>query len=107
MSLDVMLVDQKSEVIYEANITHNLGEMAKEALIYDALWRPENIRAIHAKHIIRLLEEGLHDLENEPSYFEQFNPKNGWGSYEVFVSFVEKYLNACKENPTAEIQISR
>ena len=32
---------------------------------------------------------------------------NGWGMYEHFVPFVEKYLEACKEYPDAVIEVSR
>ena len=39
--------------------------------------------------------------------YEKFNPKNGWGSYEGLVNFVDNYLNACYEYPSAEVKISR
>jgi hypothetical protein len=59
------------------------------------------------KKIIELLEKGLADLKERPEYFEQFNSSNGWGMYEHFVPFVEKYLEACKEYPDAIIEVSR
>ncbi len=120
MSLDVSLVRTKwvsydegkthtkeDEYVYDANITHNLGEMAGEAGIYKALWRPEEINKEKAEDIIELLEVGLSDLKARPEHFEQFNSPNGWGMYENFVPFVEKYLNACKEYPKSLIEISR
>jgi hypothetical protein len=33
----------RSNEVYSANITHNLGKMADEAGVYEALWRPEEI----------------------------------------------------------------
>lgn len=30
-----------------------------------------------------------------------------WGHYEGLVSFVERYLNACIENPEAIVKVSR
>ena len=120
MSLDVSLVRTKwvsydegkthtkeDEYVYAANITHNLGKMAGEAGIYEALWRPEEINKEKAGDIIELLEVGLADLKARPEHFEQFNSPNGWGMYEHFVPFVEKYLNACKEYPKYLIEISR
>ena len=95
------------EQMYEANITHNLGKMAVEAGIYKALWRPEEIEAVYAKDIIGKLKTGLGKLKKFPKYYEKFNSSNGWGMYEHFVPFVEKYLNACMENPEATIKISR
>jgi hypothetical protein len=96
MSLDVYLNDPtatyETDSLYWANITHNLGKMAGEAGIYKALWRPEEIEAKYAKDIIEIVEKGLADLKARPEYFEQFNSPNGWGMYEHFVPFVEKYL---------------
>jgi hypothetical protein len=93
--------------LYDANITHNLNKMADKAGIYDALWRPEEIGAKYAKDIIEIVEKGLADLKARPEYFEQFNSSNGWGMYEHFVPFVEKYLEACKKYPDSEILVSR
>jgi len=120
MSLDVYLTRPRwisydegkthirdDEEVYDANITHNLGSMAAEAGIYKALWRPEEIAKEKASDIIELLEIGLADLKARPEHFEKFNSSNGWGMYEHFVPFVEKYLNACKEYPESIIEISR
>jgi hypothetical protein len=32
---------EDSETVYSANITHNLGKMAEEAMLYNCLWRPD------------------------------------------------------------------
>jgi len=100
-------LEEKEECVYDANITHNLGEMADKAGIYYALWRPEEIGKTKASEIVELLEKGLTDLKSRPEYFEQFNSPNGWGMYEHFVPFVEKYLEACKEYPETDIYVSR
>ena len=105
MSLDVTLV-KDGEGVYEANITHNLGKMAVESGIYEALWHPEHIDAVHAEDIINLLEEGLELLKGDPAHYEMFNSPNGWGTYHNFVPWVERYLHACKENPDALIEVS-
>lgn len=111
MSLDVGLKDPTAtydvNYLYDANITHNLGEMAQEAGIYYALWRPEEISMTTAGDIIELLEKGLVDLKARPEFFEKFNSPNGWGTYEHFVPFVEKYLEACKRYPKAIINVWR
>jgi hypothetical protein len=140
MSLDVYLKRKKwvsydeakthteeNEEVYWANITHNLGKMADEAGIYEALWRPHRLREgynipegdynaeydsedrceIKAKELIDRLEKGLADLKERPEHFETFNSPNGWGMYKHFVPFVEKYLEACKEYPDAIIEVYR
>jgi hypothetical protein len=120
MSLDIYLTGKRyisydlgktftedNEIVYQANITHNLGLMASKANIYYALWRPEEIGKTKAGQIIKLLEKGLADLKARPDYFKRFNALNGWGLYEHFVPFVERYLEACKESPDAIIEVSR
>lgn len=98
---------EEDEYVYDANITHNLGDMARKTGIYEALWRPEDIDKTKAGEIIELLEDGLESLKKGPDYFKKFNSPNGWGTYENFVPFVEKYLDACKEYPSATIEVSR
>lgn len=115
-----------TEEVYDANITHNLGTMASEAGIYEALWRPYQLKPeyVHdddykvemafeesvttiASEIIPVLEKGLADLKARPEYFKTFDSPNGWGTYKHFVPFVEKYLNACKKYPDALVSVSR
>ena len=109
MSLDISLIDPTStydtEPLYEANITHNLNKMADNAGIYQALWRPEEINAVYAKDIIDIVEKGLNELNKNPSYFEQFNSPNGWGTYKHFVPFVANYLEALKKYPESKIEV--
>lgn len=119
MSLDVYLDRQRylsydkgqtyteeTEQVYWANITHNLIKMATQAGIFEVLWKPEEIGKIKASEIIEVLEKGLSDLKARPEYFEKFNASNGWGMYKHFVPFVEKYLEACKMYPDANISTS-
>lgn len=118
---------EQDEELYWANITHNLGTMANKAGIYEALWTPfrikdgykipewnnddehefENSQIIKAANIVPVIETGLANLKSRPEYFKKFNSENGWGLYEHFVPFVEKYLQACKEYPEAIVRVSR
>lgn len=140
MSLDVYLTRKRkstydngktfvdeTEEVFDANITHNLGQMAAEAGIYEACWRPHRLKPEYnipeddhkaewefesksetkAGEIVPLLEKGLADMIARPSHYEQFNASNGWGLYEHFVPWVAKYLEACKEYPDAIITVSR
>jgi hypothetical protein len=140
MGLSVNLVRQKwvsydegkthtveNEEVYWANTTHNLCGMADEAGIYEALWRPYQLRddfkefelyaddeydfeskcIIKASEIIDILEKGLADLKARPLHFEKFNSSNGWGMYHNFVPFVERYLDACKKNPECIVKVDR
>ena len=93
--------------VFGTNITHNLTTMADKAGIYKACWRPEEIGATKAKHIIKILEKGYEMMINAPGYFKQFDSENGWGTYEHFLPWVKEYIEACKEHPEARIYVSR
>jgi hypothetical protein len=81
--------------------------MADRAGMYLALWHPDRLTPNpKASDIIPIIEEGLADLKARPEYFEQFNNPNGWGLYEHFVPWVERYLEALKQYPTAYVRTS-
>jgi hypothetical protein len=140
MSLDVSLyrnylvsydegvtLEPRKEEVYSANITHNLGKMADEAGLYEALWRPhrlkpgydipeddhkaeweyEDANPVRAHEIIEIIEKGLADMKARPKHYEKFNSPNGWGMYEHFVPFIEKYLAALKEFPETQVVCDR
>jgi len=107
MSLDVHLTAIRPTEVYWANITHNLAPMAKEAGIYQHLWRPDEIGITKANQLIEPLQMGLGKLMSDPEHFKRLDSPNGWGTYLHFVPFVEKYLQACIDNPDADIRISR
>jgi len=98
--------NQTNEV-FEANITHNLTTMADAAGLYRPMWRPDEIGITKAEQLIAPLSDGLMALKDDPARFQKFNPENRWGSYDGLVSFVESYLRACQENPTARVSVSR
>lgn len=95
------------EMVYSANITHNLNKMAGDAGMYDHLWRPDEIGITKAAELVEPLRAGLALLKSDPSRFKKFNPENGWGTYEGLVAFVEKYLAACEKYPAAVVSVSR
>ena len=109
MSLDITLSynnDGNEIDVFDANITHNITKMAEVAGIYEALWHPEKINAKKAKDLIEILTFGLEKLKRKPDYFKESNSSNGWGTYKQFVPFVEEVLEACKQYPNADLNVS-
>lgn len=113
MSLDVDLTSPKcphcgnSSQHYSANITHNLGAMAREAGIYQHLWRPEEIGITKASQLIEPLQTGVALMKSDRPRFEKHNAANGWGTYVQFLPWIEKYLAACEANPDADVSVCR
>jgi hypothetical protein len=140
MSLDVSLIrkfhvsydngktlEERTELIYEANITHNLGEMAEKTGIYKAVWRPHRLKpdynildgnwdAEHeyekncitlAKEISSIISEGLKLMKSDPERFKKFDSPNGWGTYKDFIPWLEKYLEALENNPDSIVEVDR
>ena len=119
MSLDVYLnVDKwvsydnvnfqyQPEQVYSANITHNLNNMAHAARIYDAVWRPDENGYETAGQIIGVLSSGIEDMKANPEKFKALDSPNGWGKYQDFLPWLEKYLEACKQYPNAKIRVWR
>ena len=89
------------------NITHNLGKMAVEAGVYSKVWRPDECGITKASQMIAPLQTAIATMKADPLRFEQYNAENGWGTYNDFVPWLERYLEMCKLYPTATISVSR
>jgi hypothetical protein len=108
---------------YDFNITHNLTIMAKEAGIYEALWKPyklipysninnpedkqEENTIVLAKNIYSVIKTGLIILKNNPEHYKQFDNVNKWGTYDDFIIFINEYLEVLKNNPEYVIKVWR
>jgi hypothetical protein len=93
--------------LFSANVTHNLNEMAEAAGIYKYLWRPEEVGITTAADLVVPLTAGLNLLKSDPKRFKTFNPSNGWGSYDGFVPWLERYIEACSTYPDASVRANR
>jgi hypothetical protein len=99
--------DYEDATLSAFNITHNLNKMAEAVGLYEVLWRPEEIGITIASQMIEPLEKGIIDLEANPDKYKAYNPPNGWGNYEGFVSFCKSVLQKCREFPDAVVEASR
>lgn len=88
---------------WHGNITHNLAKMAEECCIgepgtlYDLLWRDEEPNDV--LDYINWLIWALTELKSSPDIYKQFNPSNGWGTYEQLVEFVRSFIHALIDMP--------
>lgn len=93
--------------VFSDNYTHNANKMASEAGIYEVVWRPDEVGITHAKQIVEKLEAGIKLMRDEPERFIALQPENGWGSYDSFLPWLERYLKACKAHPEALVSADR
>lgn len=107
MSLDVYLTDAEGHDVFSANITHNLGAMAKEAGIYMHLWRPDELGITRAGDLIEPVATGLALMASEPKRFKALDPTNKWGSWKAFVPWIAEYLEALRAWPESTVRTCR
>ena len=118
---DVPVETVENEDLWWRNITHNLREMASHCMSLDGqyslkalLWRDEfptkeefKTDDVHTKYVT-LLIECLQSLKKSPDYFKQYNPANGWGNYELLVSFLTDFIKALIDAPQGyEVRYSK
>lgn len=107
MSLDITLTNHCDycghDYSYSCNITHNLGQMAREAGIYDLLWNASG----KAGAMIKPLAKAIIDMEARPEYYRQFDAPNGWGIYDDFLPWLNEILQQCVDNPEAVITVDK
>jgi hypothetical protein len=106
MSLDIYLEEVQPCIVFEANITHNLGKIAVEAHIYRKLWRPKEARVKCAGQLIKPLERAIKMMKADPARFKRHDSPNGWGLYIHFLPWLEELLAACREHPDATVKAS-
>lgn len=98
---------EESETFYSANITHNLIPMAKEAGIYEMVWRPEENEIKKASQLIEPLKKAINEMTADAPRFEAHNSENGWGLYKHFFPWLKELLTACENYPNAIPRASR
>lgn len=110
---DVPVQIYENDEFWHGNITHNLKEMAEKCDIsedpsdpidlFDLLWGNKQLAEDTdmekvAEYTARLTK-CLFKLKVNPEYFKEFNPSNGWGDYELLVSFVTDFIEALLSMP--------
>lgn len=106
MSLDVTLTKDGAEV-YSASITHNLNVMAMELGVYPHLWRPDENLITKADQLIDPLTFAIKTMVANRERLQQFNPANGWGSYDGLLRFIQEYRDYCERFPDADVSVCR
>jgi hypothetical protein len=89
---------------FDANITHNLVPMWREAGCADALYENDGKTA---GGILPALEAAVVAMRSDPARFMKHDSPNGWGLYEHALPWLEKLTNACRLHPDFIVRVSR
>ena len=91
---------------WEANITHNLAEMARRCrnkeyngTLCDYVWHPEKHGNITTTPMSRILVSGIAYMVANRKELLLYNSANDWGAYDAFLLWLTKYKEACEDNP--------
>lgn len=123
-----MEVHDNNEEFYQTvwcgNITHNMGKMARhipikymserrgilyKGTLFETIWRGDQIdrEMLNTDIVAEILKNGISYMIFNRKDLLQYNPENGWGDYDSFLSWLIKYKEMCEDNPDCEIEISR
>jgi hypothetical protein len=87
---------------FDASAPPHTEEMAAAAGIYHYLWAPDDLGIVKGQQLIEPLERGLESLRSDRTGYDARDAR-----YEYLVAHVEIYLLLCRENPDADIKVSR
>lgn len=79
--------------------TYNLGKMLRAAGFPE--WRA--LIDAPASETGGMLRKVADTLRSDPVRFREFNPENGWGTYEGAIEFLDEFAADCAAHPKATI----
>ncbi len=111
MSLDISIY----RFLNGFNITHNMGEMARNIpvgdkwtwTLYDVMWHGDENNLINTNDITVFLQNAVRYMKKNKEELQKFNPENGWGDYDGLLKTVEDFLESCVEFPNCRIDFDR
>lgn len=83
------------------NMTSNLSKMWSEASAPLA-----DFQGKQAIDVLPLLQQAIDNLKDDPDYYRQLEPDNGWGDYGGCIEYLERILAACARDPFAKLRVS-
>jgi hypothetical protein len=87
------------------NYTYNVAEMWYQ--IFPESRSFVDIDCLTGKESLIRLEQARIKLQLYPEDFKKVNPKNGWGSYESFLEFINNLIDDALEHPNYIWKASR
>ena len=94
MNLTHNLTEMADKCKIEGNCVHNIGK--DSVSLYDLLWHPKDNLNIEVPTLdyLECVMACYKSLLKNSAHFKEYNPKNGWGSYEQLVKRTKQYIVA-------------
>ncbi len=101
-SLKIFTGKKMTNVVCCGNCTYNLGNMFKKALGFNF----SDLNGKRAGDVLSKLQLSIKDMRDNPDEYKEYNPDNGWGTYEGAFEYLVRIAEACENHPDATISIS-
>ena len=107
MSYDIDLrakVEGVDEYVDIADAWVNITWNVRELIEHSSGWiiKNEDNNGL-AGDLNKLLIHGIHELENHPDQYRQYEAKNGWGTIESTLRFYKELRRLCRKYPFAYV----
>lgn len=103
MSLDIFVNALRETEIFEANITYNLAPMYYKCIDKEKGF--EALNGMSCTEALPIIQKAITDMLNNADEYRKLNPANGWGTYEVLLTNLQKLRTCCENNPDGKIEV--
>ena len=86
---------------FDYNLTYNLSSMMRRAGFH-----PNIFNGMTAVNLRPIVSHAVAVMEDNADYFRMFNPRNGWGTYEIALEFLTElalYLHTAPDEYVFEV----
>jgi hypothetical protein len=99
------------------NMTYNVNAMFSKALGREDMGAPaavlfggvpalSHMDGKRAGDFVDVLRMAVIHMREHPEQYKPMEPKNGWGSYDGALEYLERLLHACADNPDLMVSFS-
>lgn len=82
---------KESEEMFSINVTYNVGTMLRNAGLHKEILDDKSV-----EYVLPIVDASYRLMRMNRGFFEQFNAKNGWGTYDTTIEAVEKFWRALR-----------
>ena len=85
------------------NYTYNCSEMLAKAT--KGKFGLSTLSGMNALEVANILDEAIKEMRNNKEKSAAMNPKNGWGDYDGWLTYLENIAKACRIHPKTILNV--